>query len=67
MMTFIQNFGRFWYDFIVGDDKTIAIGVVITMALTAILTANHINAWWLMLLGGAFVPLTLSVYRAAER
>lgn len=64
-MHVIQKFVRFWYDFIVGDDWRIAVGVVIAMACTAVLTANQINAWWLMI-GGVFAPLTYSVLRAAR-
>ncbi|MFT4037862.1 MAG: hypothetical protein QM692_06755 [Thermomicrobiales bacterium] len=62
-MKMLLDFGRFWYDFIVGDDALIAIGVVLAMAVTAVLTANHINAWWL-LAGGVFASLAWSVLRA---
>ena len=55
-MKVIGDFARFWYDFIVGDDALIAVGVVVAMAVTAVLTANHINAWWL-LAGGIFASL----------
>jgi hypothetical protein len=34
---FVRGFGRFWYDFVVGDDPKIAIGVVIVLALGALL------------------------------
>ena len=39
---------RFLYDFIVGDDWTVAVAVVIGLILSAILTVNHIVAWWLI-------------------
>jgi large-conductance mechanosensitive channel len=39
---------RFLYVFIVGDDWTVAVAVVAGLAVTAILNANHIVAWWLM-------------------
>jgi hypothetical protein len=39
---------RFLYNFIVGDDWTVALAVVAGLAATAILNANHIVAWWLM-------------------
>ena len=44
-MTWLWNFCRFWYDFIVGDDWTIAAGVVAGVAATA--GAAHIGlpAW----------------------
>jgi hypothetical protein len=32
----IVGFGRFWYDFIVGDDWKIAVAVVSTLALTVL-------------------------------
>ena len=39
---------RFLYDFIVGDDWTVAVAVVIGLILSAILNVNHIVAWWLI-------------------
>jgi hypothetical protein len=38
----------FLYNFIVGDDWTVAVAVVAGLVVTAILNANHIVAWWLM-------------------
>ena len=32
-MRFVRGFGRFWYDFLIGDDWKIAVGVVTTLAL----------------------------------
>ena len=34
---FVRGFGRFWYDFIVGDDPKIAIAVVVVLVLGAVL------------------------------
>lgn len=39
---------RFLYDFIVGDDWTMAAAVFVGLALSAILNANHRVAWWLI-------------------
>jgi len=39
---------RFLYEFIVGDDWTVAIAVLAGLVITAVLNANHIVAWWLM-------------------
>jgi hypothetical protein len=36
-------FGRFWWDFVVGDDWISAAGVVVGLALTAAL-----GAWWVL-------------------
>jgi hypothetical protein len=33
-MPFLRGFGRFWYDFLIGDDWKIAVAVVATLAVT---------------------------------
>lgn len=38
-MTYLKAFGRFWYDFVIGDDWKIAVGVVAALALTWALVA----------------------------
>jgi len=47
-LSWIVAIGRFLYDFIVGDDWTMAAAVGIGLVLSAILNANHLAAWWLM-------------------
>jgi hypothetical protein len=47
-MRFVRAFGRFWWDFIVGDDWVVAAAVAIGLALTGILTALGVDAWWLL-------------------
>ncbi len=37
---FVRGFGRFWYDFIVGDDPKIAFGVAIVLVLGAALVGT---------------------------
>jgi hypothetical protein len=45
----VRAFGAFWYDFVVGDDWRIAVGVVVGLAGTALLVhAGHVQAWWLL-------------------
>jgi hypothetical protein len=44
----MRRFGRFWWDFVVGDDWMSAVGVGLALAATAGLVAAGINAWWLM-------------------
>ena len=46
--SWIVGFGRFWYDFIIGDDWTVAAAVFAGLIVTGILNANNIVAWWLM-------------------
>ena len=63
----MKAFGRFWYDFIVGDDWTIAVGVVVALAVTAVLAHNGMpSAWWL-LPAVVTIGLVWSVLRAAKR
>jgi hypothetical protein len=39
-MRFLRAFGRFWWDFVVGDDWRIAVGVVAVLAGGAVLVAE---------------------------
>ena len=47
-MNFIARFFAFWYDFIVGDDWTVAAGVVVALIITWLLVHGTLNPWWLM-------------------
>ena len=44
----LAAFGRFWWDFVVGDDWLVAVLVVAAIGATAILAAAGIAAWWLV-------------------
>ena len=49
-MGFVIGFARFWYDFIVGDDWTVAAGVVVALLATALMVQINIVPWlWLPL------------------
>ncbi|MGH3852003.1 MAG: hypothetical protein ACRDR6_00585 [Pseudonocardiaceae bacterium] len=56
----------FGYDFLVGDDWTIAVGVVLALALTTALTLAGIPAWWLLPLA-VLGTLAFSLGRAIRR
>jgi hypothetical protein len=47
-MRYVRAFGRFWWDFIVGDDWVVAAAVGLGLGLTGILTGLGIDAWWLL-------------------
>ena len=47
-MRYARAFGRFWYDFVIGDDWVIAAGVVAALALTALVADSGVDAWWAM-------------------
>ncbi len=61
-MTYVKRFLHFWYDFIIGDDGSIAVGVVVTLGITGILVQHGLNAWWLMPVGVTIV-LAISLWR----
>ena len=46
-MNALKTFGRFWFDFIVGDDWKLAVGAVLTVSITFFLTHHDVIAWWL--------------------
>lgn len=47
-MSYLKQFGRFWWNFIVGDDWRVAAGVIAALGLTAILVNQSVGAWWLL-------------------
>ena len=48
VVSVVFGFGRFWYEFIVGDDWTIAATVLVGLLITAGLKSSGIIAWWLV-------------------
>jgi hypothetical protein len=49
-MIFVVNFAKFWYDFIVGDDWTVAVGVVVALLITRLFVSLGVVPWlWLPL------------------
>ena len=65
-MTYLKDFLRFWYDFVVGDDWAIAAGVVVALALSALLARRGLDAWWLMP-AAVVVLLAASLWRETRR
>lgn len=63
----LKRFGRFWYEFVVGDDWTIAAGVMVALAATyGLVRANPVPAWWLLPLA-CLAIVALAVRRANVR
>jgi membrane protein implicated in regulation of membrane protease activity len=62
----LRAFALFWYDFIVGDDWSIAVGVVAALAVTAVLTRAGVAAWWVLPVAVAAL-LGLSLLRELRR
>jgi len=61
----MKRFAKFWWDFVVGDDWRVAVGVLIAFGFTALLATTSVPAWWVLPLGVAVV-LWLSLRRAAR-
>jgi hypothetical protein len=66
MIDAVRAFARFWYDFLVGDDWRVALGVVVALVITVVVSqTTHVPAWWIVAACVAgFLPL--SVWRAAR-
>jgi hypothetical protein len=64
-MTRILAFALAVWQFVAGDDWRTAIGVALALALTALLAALGISAWWIMPLS-VLALLALSIRRAAR-
>jgi hypothetical protein len=63
-MRYILSFAKFWYDFIIGDDWTIAAYIAAAVGATFWLVRCNIEAWWLLPLA-AIVTLGVSLRRDA--
>lgn len=49
MIARLRSFGAFWFDFVVGDDWRVAIGVALAVALTWLLSAaTALAVWWVL-------------------
>jgi hypothetical protein len=63
-MSHVRSFFRFWWDFVVGDDWRVAVGLAAAIALTWVLVRHGVDAWWLLpaavalLLAGALLRET---------
>jgi hypothetical protein len=64
-MNRLAALGRFAWEFVVGDDWRIAAGVVVALALTALLAGTGLAGWW-VLPPVILALLSWSVWRAAR-
>ena len=62
----LRAFGDFWWDFIVGDDWRMAVGVAIGLALTALVSRVTMSSWW-VLLAAVTASLVVSLRRVVLR
>lgn len=64
-MSRLTSFARFVWDFVVGDDWRIALGVAVALGLTAAIADTDVAAWWVLPVA-VVVLLAGSVWRAAR-
>ena len=64
-MNAVKSFLHFVWEFVVGDDPAIAAGVVLTLALTAIVAGTSVPAWWIVPVG-VVANLGIALWRAAR-
>ena len=60
----MKRFARFWWDFIVGDDWRVAVGIALALGLTAALATTSAPAWLVLPIAVAAV-LWMSLRRVA--
>jgi len=65
-MRYVRAFACFWWDFIVGDDWRVAVGLALALGFTSLFTHNGVNAWWLLPLAVALL-LVRSLWRATRK
>jgi hypothetical protein len=61
----MKRFAKFWWDFVVGDDGRVAVGIAVAFGLTALLATTSVPAWCVLPLAVAAV-LWLSLSRVAR-
>jgi len=47
-VSYLRAFGRFWWNFVVGDDWRVAAGIALALGLTGLLAHSGVDAWWLL-------------------
>ena len=64
-MSRIAAFGRFWWEFVIGDDWLAAAGILVAIGATAAISHSSVSAWWVMPIA-VLVVLYASVRRATR-
>lgn len=64
-MSRLESFLRFLWEFVIGDDWRIALGVVVALGITAAVATTDVSAWWILPFAVVLL-LTGSVWRATR-
>jgi hypothetical protein len=62
----LRAFGRFWFEFVIGDDWRLAAGALVALVLAGIVAHAGGSAWWIVPLAVSLL-LGVSVLRASPR
>ncbi len=62
----LQAFGRFWYDFVIGDDWRLALGGLVALGVAGLIAHSGGSGWWVVPPVVATL-LAISVLRASPR
>lgn len=67
MISRLRGFAAFWYDFVIGDDWRVALGVGVALAVTwGLSRATAAPTWWVAP-AAVVVLLPVSIYRATRQ
>jgi hypothetical protein len=47
-MSRLSAFGRFWWEFVVGDDWRVAVGIALALGVSALIAHAGVAAWWVL-------------------
>jgi hypothetical protein len=61
----VRRFAGFWWDFVIGDDWRVAVGVALAIAAVAVLHHRDVAAWWVLPVA-VLLLLYVSLRRAAK-
>lgn len=61
----MRRFATFWWDFLVGDDWRLAVGVLVAIGATLLLQRAGLDPWWLLPPAVALL-LMRSLWRASR-
>jgi hypothetical protein len=60
VITRARAFGAFWYDFVIGDDWTVALGIVVALGITYGVSRSTGGFWWIVPVAvGVLLPFSL--------
>ncbi len=65
MIAKLRAFGAFWYDFVVGDDWRVAVGVALALLATFVVSESTSATWWIVPLAVVLL-LPYSLWRASR-